>query len=221
MENATTKLFVAGLLVVLPVRIAKPNQGQAAATVCRPSSIPTVSIYVRYQVNVKTSIRWHAIDIATRAFERIGVRLDWHEGAITSARKTSGFCIVEIIELQLDLTAPDDSEPDALAYAKPMSTSGTRVHVFYDRVAARSDAPNLLGYVLAHEIGHVLQGVVRHSDYGILKAKWDGRDYGSMAVFALTFLPADAEMIQSYLKRERHENVIGASPGSGTSKAGR
>jgi hypothetical protein len=45
------------------------------------------------------------------------------------------------------------TSPDALAHAKPMPTSGTRVHVFYDRVAARSDAPNLLGYVLAHEIG--------------------------------------------------------------------
>ena len=30
----------------------------------------------------------------------------------------------------------------------------------------------LLGHVLAHEIGHVLQGVARHSATGVMKGRW-------------------------------------------------
>lgn len=51
---------------------------------------------------------------------------------------------------------------------------------FYDRVLANSrptGLPFLLGHVLAHEIGHILQGVERHSSAGVMKEKWDYRDY--------------------------------------------
>jgi hypothetical protein len=34
----------------------------------------------------------------------------------------------------------------------------------------------LLGYVLAHEIGHVLEGLVRHSGAGVMKASWNRAD---------------------------------------------
>jgi hypothetical protein len=47
--------------------------------------------------------------------------------------------------------------------------------------------PALLSHVLAHEIAHVLQGVSRHSESGILKARWDREDFFLMQQHRLNF----------------------------------
>ncbi len=58
-----------------------------------------------------------------------------------------------------------------------------RIVLFYDRVltaAGPAVAPYLLGHVLAHEIVHILQGVDQHSESGLMRARWDNRDYFDM-----------------------------------------
>jgi hypothetical protein len=211
MSNATTQLFMTGLLLVLPVSASNPNGGRGlntslsglAAGHCEPVSLPIVVIYLHDNVNVSLYQRSRAILVATRAFRSTGVALDWRDGAGSPERKASGCGLAEIIELQIDPTADENRTSNALAYAMPMRASGIRIHVIYDRVAGISrEVPNLLGYVLAHEIGHVLQGVARHSDTGILKAKWSGRDYSLMAAFALTFSPEDDERIRNHFNRQ-------------------
>src|SRR4029079_5847282 len=71
--------------------------------------------------------------------------------------------------------------PGEFAYSMPYQ--GTRIVVFYNRLLTSlrgSRVPSVLGYVLAHEIAHVLQGISRHSASGIMKPKWDPRDYTEM-----------------------------------------
>lgn len=189
MTYAANTLFVAGILV----GIALPGN---AVGQCEPGNIPTVTIYMTDKVNMKLAIRGRAIYVATRAFQSAGVLLNWHEGPMTPAQQAQDCAFDESIELQVDATAEEGFTSDAMAYATPMETAGTRVHVFYDRVSPNfENVPNLFGYVLAHEIGHVLEGAPRHSREGILKAKWDGRDYNSMSMFALRFTPEDVKMI--------------------------
>ena len=48
---------------------------------------------------------------------------------------------------------------------------------------------------LVHEITHVLQGIDRHSDSGVMKALWTAQDYFQMRVEALPFAPEDVELI--------------------------
>ena len=40
--------------------------------------------------------------------------------------------------------------------------------------------PSVMAHVLVHEITHVLEGVARHSGTGVMKARWDDRDYFEM-----------------------------------------
>ena len=217
MANATTQLFLTGLLMVLKISASNPNGGQGlkaaisgrAAGHCKPGSLPIVTIYFHEKVNVDLRMRARSIFIATRAVRSIGVDLDWRVGTVPPERESFGCGLAEIIELQVDPTAVPDVSPDALACATPMRTSGTRIHVFHDRVTEMSAlVPNLLGYVLAHEIGHVLQGVARHSDEGILKAKWDNRDYGLMAALALSFSHEDAERIGNHFNRQHEADGV-------------
>ena len=51
-------------------------------------------------------------------------------------------------------------------------------------------------YVLAHEIAHILEGVMCHSATGIMKAQWGGRDYFDMAHNTLVFTSDDVKSIQ-------------------------
>lgn len=54
---------------------------------------------------------------------------------------------------------------------------GTLGTVFSDRVAALAaqagtDASQLLGRAMAHEVGHLLVGTTRHADHGLMRSLW-------------------------------------------------
>jgi hypothetical protein len=102
----------------------------------------------------------------------------------------------------------------ALGVALPLE--GTHAWVFYDRVllASPDDAyiAALLAHVMAHEIGHVLQGIIRHSESGILKAHWSGTDCARMVSFPLMFTREDAILIHHGLE-ERRARLISGGPG--------
>ena len=54
-----------------------------------------------------------------------------------------------------------------------------RAHVFYDRVKAKvllphRDVVTLLGYAMAHELGHLLLGPDSHSTTGVMRPNFDG-----------------------------------------------
>jgi hypothetical protein len=87
--------------------------------------------------------------------------------------------------------------PGALAYAQ---LGEARIEVFSDRILTSVEelvAPNLMGHVLAHEIAHVLEGVDRHSDEGIMKAHWTNRDYEQMHPHPMQFAPEDVGLIRA------------------------
>jgi hypothetical protein len=44
-----------------------------------------------------------------------------------------------------------------------------------------------MGHVMAHEIGHSLQGTTQNSESGIMKARWTGQDFTEMARRPLGF----------------------------------
>jgi hypothetical protein len=54
----------------------------------------------------------------------------------------------------------------------------------------------LLAHVIVHEVTHILQGVVRHSDSGIMKAWWSPKDYEQMERAPLAFTADDIDLIQ-------------------------
>jgi predicted Zn-dependent protease len=91
------------------------------------------------------------------------------------------------------------------------------VNVFCDRIAGLLSAlPHqagvMLGHVLAHELTHVLQRVVRHSDTGIMQAHWTVRDLSAMSPKPLPFTPHDVYLIRDGIRRLTSAHA-GAAPG--------
>jgi hypothetical protein len=136
-----------------------------------------------------------AKSIASAILASIDVKIQWH-----SPRK----CPAEAIFITLSNDQPASLLPGALAYALPFE--GTHVVVFYDRVkndrvkSRPGTASSILGHVIAHEITHILQGAVWHSESGIMRAQWTRVDYQDMLWKPLQFTDEDVMRIQRGLK---------------------
>ena len=131
--------------------------------------------------------------LATEMFDQIGVALVW-----CGLQHCSGQARPIVIHLSVD--TPHGVFPGALAISYPFE--GVHIRVFYDRV--RSVTPScplhvLLAHVLAHEIGHILQGNDQHSASGVMKRRWDRSDFWRMAHRPLPFTDLDIREIRKGL----------------------
>jgi len=124
--------------------------------------------------------------IAEKMFARIGIKIDWHK----ENKCPTG--IDGVIHIALTTGIPANRFPGSLATALPYE----RVHiqVFADR-PRRLVPPQIMPTLLAHEITHILQGISRHSEYGVMKATWGPRDYEKMAWKPLSFTDEDIMLI--------------------------
>jgi len=81
---------------------------------------------------------------------------------------------------------------------------GAYSDVFYDSVKklheeCNTRTPILLGHVIAHEIGHLLQGTNAHSWMGIMRSQWQGEELQSIAMGNLLFTPPQIESLKARL----------------------
>jgi hypothetical protein len=80
-------------------------------------------------------------------------------------------------------------------------------------LAFKHRVPNLLAHVLVHEITHLIQGINRHSDRGVMKARWDEDDYEQMRSRRLAFTEYDIRLIRLGLE-VRSSRAVLAKPGA-------
>jgi len=135
-----------------------------------------------------------AASISYRLFRPAGVKLDLHTGW--------HFCEAQggkAILISLSMHTPKDLLPGTFAHA--LRYEGVHIEVFYDRMAHTEDElrPYLLAYVVVHEITHILEGIARHSDSGIMKAHWDSDEYALMRRGQLRFAEEDIKLIHKGL----------------------
>ncbi len=179
-------------LVLLTIGLAG-----AAAYAEVPEAEPVVTVYASSDAAVPTMVLRKAQHLAGRLFAGAGVQLQWRQGRAPAGANSCR----TVLDVRLETDVPGDFRPGALAFANP-EKGGAVIRVFYRRVAAiyRPDLAHIvLGYVLAHEIGHVLEGTSRHSGEGILKAQWTPADYKAMATIAFQFAPEDVSRIRRYV----------------------
>jgi hypothetical protein len=143
--------------------------------------------------------------IATGMFEKASVKIEWHP---------DDSCPSGAIRITFSDGADPKFLPGALAYALPYE--GTHIRVLYDRLKLQNEKalwPHMLAHVLVHEITHILQGVSRHSESGVMKASWGGEDLFEMAFKPLPFTQKDVELIHKGLdKRESRLAAADVAP---------
>lgn len=170
--------------------------------------------HVNAQINNKAlapaPLIWKSQAIATAIFAKIGIQLTWRFDGRRPASKMVRSCGGEShatdLAVEINSQAPASLSHTALALSIPLSDSLGHIAIFYDRVVPvlrehPSRQAAILGYVLAHEIAHVLQGVARHSETGIMRACWTENDFSQMGSGVLSFTAEDVELIQRRLER--------------------
>ena len=84
------------------------------------------------------------------------------------------------------------------------SGNGVYSNIYYQNLTLSPNHPGIgagemLGYVLAHEIGHLLLGTNSHSHDGLMQATWTPHLLSDMPRALLVFTPAQSALIRSRL----------------------
>ncbi len=158
-----------------------------------------VSVHLEDSAVVPSPVLFRTKDLAGKMFAAAGVQIEWHgcrQPECDSLRDES--VVVSFLKgIRREIF------PGALAVSRPIE--GVHISVFYDRVQSarggfsQQGLAQVLAHVLVHEITHILQGVVRHSETGIMKANWSPKDYLDMLWKPLPFTPGDLMLIQAGL----------------------
>jgi hypothetical protein len=128
--------------------------------------------------------------LASKMFQTVGVAIEW--------RANDRSCPVGGIQIDLSTDTPASRRPGALAEA--FCYEGSHIFIFLDRILANHEADavtTVLAHVMVHEITHMLEGISRHSAYGVMKAKWDRADFLDMEWRPLGFAKEDVALIQA------------------------
>jgi hypothetical protein len=192
MYSFTARHFAAYALLAMPI-----------VTAAAPSDQPVVEVYLPVMRGPGLDLALlRAREIVTKRYVEIGVRIVWLNSSPT------GGCDVRPLHGSINVTLgtsdPKLRHTSALAYANPYLTGGACVTLLYDRLQddVRLNPVStgfVLGYTLSHEIGHVLQGVARHSETGVMKSRWSPNEIRDMPTRPLHFEDGDRALIRDGL----------------------
>jgi hypothetical protein len=165
---------------------------------------------------------------ASRVFRQSGIEVKWlncplpAEGPEDAAQcRTAVF--PEYLQLRIARRSLNLSGfTFGISYLSADGT-GCYANLFYDRVEelnARShiSLASILGHVAAHEIGHLLLGTNSHAESGIMRARWQSGELGSVSKGALFFSDTESRQMGNKLatwhaRRMDESQVALARPG--------
>jgi hypothetical protein len=132
-----------------------------------------------------------------RVYADIGVSVEWVDADLADVRDAMHIILVDRESGVLRRTR------DTVLGATMWTGNGTpAVYLFYRRVEAEAhrhgvSLSQLLACALAHELGHVLMPDRPHSPEGLMRACWNGDDFGNANRGLLRFLPEQVAIIRA------------------------
>lgn len=170
----------------------------------------SVVVYDTAHIGSKTAE--HAEHIAGEILSTASIQSSWLAGPLEqlgnlvvdftayAAKACHADLGAAIVRLQIVPHAPAGLPAQALGFSLPCARSGVQVTIFADRVATVSETAGptfgrVLGYAMAHEVGHVLLQSDTHTTAGLMKGIWSKRDWQRAAVSVVSFSPAEVRQI--------------------------
>jgi hypothetical protein len=134
---------------------------------------------------------------ATRIFSGLGVALLW-----TNTKPSEPYYEAAA---QVRIFIVPDSRTEQhrrLAIAQSESMAAYAFYKRIDGVAEHNgvDVAALLGYVIAHEMGHLLLPYDSHAARGVMRTDWDRSQLENMAKGLLTFTPPQAGLLRARVR---------------------
>jgi hypothetical protein len=202
--------LAATIIIVVTVLGSRFSSGNTAG------ALP-LTIQIHDYSRVPGSSLSHARAVVTRIYEKIGVRTEWigvERGDDLLARaerrdapRRPSRAQLTIIILTPKMATRAGVADDVLGYAAvPAAGMGRIAFAIYDRVRAAAtripvNEAELLGFVMAHEIGHLVSGGPL-GETGPMKNHWNVRDLRGVDLGALEFSEQQANAIRRTIENE-------------------
>jgi hypothetical protein len=160
---------------------------------------PIVHVVLMDRAAVPADTLERAQNDTTRVFELSGITLVWVDAETCQAPCLTVWIVMRPM-------GPKSRDSRVLGIAPgTKEVRGTNVWIFYPRIQAHSanlgmDASELLGHVMAHELGHLLLPYDAHSFAGVMRPAWDRAQVANALDGRLTFMPAQAALIRARLQ---------------------
>jgi hypothetical protein len=162
----------------------------------------TIRVYIQDSVGVCPADLKRAADKAAALLAPAGVRIEWRHGRPKSGDPDS----LRPVQIHIVSDMPEEHNPEALAFAQAFE--GVHVTVLYNRVLKSKPPYLVLGYVLAHEITHLLEGISRHSEAGVMKAHWGCVEYYAMRRGTFVLSNEDIHLIRQGIETREWQPLI-------------
>jgi hypothetical protein len=196
----------------------------------------TIRVYDEAEVPAETLTR--ALKEAARLCSEAGINMLWVEcPPRNQSVQTNLICeepfgpiILGLRVIPQNETKTKSSQNDLFGLALPFEDGGIHASVFYQhsKEFARggpASVGQVLGHIIAHEIGHLLLWSNAHSPQGIMHGSWSREDLISIATGHLTFTPDETQTIKDNLPRRMRQRQaveawcvnLGGKLGSGLS----
>jgi hypothetical protein len=189
-------VFVLFSIAIFPIRTLAQN------TASKPTQL-TVAVY--NDAGVPAGVLHRAEQRAANIFAEASFEVVWLHCLRASAedalacRQTD---LPEHLALRF-IRNPVRSTNDAVLGVAFLSGDGTGKYtdVFWKRAEdlhaiSNLDLGNILGSVMAHEMGHLLLGSNAHAVSGIMRAHWEGEELRRIAMGTLWFTPQQAKLMR-------------------------
>lgn len=146
------------------------------------SKLPHVCVQVLNDAAVQSSIVRAGLEECSRIFRRAGVVIDW---TLDPASESHDFVVV------ITKAVSPEASRNAVGYICSDSSGASAVVIWPRAVAlvTRRTFPfEILGRVMAHELGHLMIGQPHHSAFGVMRPSWTLEDltFGKATSFLFT-----------------------------------
>lgn len=160
----------------------------------------TLVIYDRAHLGGETLVE--AEKTTSEIFQRVGVRLVWREGSAYAEERR--IAVVPAPEDPATLVVTLQPATEAARFGVRSVCGGIALGANVIIFVRRFDA-TWLGYIMAHEIGHILLGPNAHAIVGIMRGTLLPEDWEKAAQGTLGFTHSQNQQIRMWIaQRNRH-----------------
>src|SRR5262245_439562 len=196
--TANARSFACIVSTIVIALAAWPTAQKSMKGTAGAPAIVRVRLYD--QANVQAGQLQQAKAELARICLDAGVRIEWLHG--TPPRSTERFTI-QLIVRRTGAGMVEDPHVLGTVLGREHEQRGT-AFVFYEPVlrlvhAGEREAAQVLGYAMAHEIGHLLLPAPAHSSTGIMHEGWDTDDVRRIVSGALAFTSVQDVLIRAKL----------------------
>lgn len=202
----------------------------SAASQCSDSH-PFVTVQIRDYTHMKSESLSKAREIVTGVYKHVGVGIEWmgvmrpDDGRTTNTPAAEG-ARLPIAQLTINILTPAMAKrghvaDDVLGFVAvpPEGGMGRIGYVVYERVrevaaGGSASTSDVLGVVIAHDIGRLILGAGSGTHAGVMNRQWDRRALEQVNPLTLEFTPPEIDRIRATLQHDSAGPLAVATSGS-------